>query len=87
MTQNEMVRQAMEDGVDVIVFSAVDYNANAEIIGQAAQRGIKIVVIDSDANSSMASCRIGTDNLQAGVKAAEAASGGGRRRTVYRYRE
>ena len=73
VTQNEMVRQAMEDGVDVIVFSAVDYNANAEIIGQAAQRGIKIVVIDSDVNSSMVSCRIGTNNLQAGVKAAEAA--------------
>ena len=51
----------------------VDYNANAEIIGQAAQRGIKIVVIDSDVNSSMVSCRIGTNNLQAGVKAAEAA--------------
>ena len=72
-TQNEMVRQAMEDGVDVIIFSAVDYNANAEIIDQAAQRGIKIVVIDSDVNSSMVSCRIGTNNLQAGVKAAEAA--------------
>ena len=57
----------------MIVFSAVDYNANAEIIGQAAQRGIKIVVIDSDVNSSMVSCRIGTNNLQAGVKAAEAA--------------
>ena len=49
VTQNEMVRQAMEDGVDVIVFS------------------------DSDVNSSMVSCRIGTNNLQAGVKAAEAA--------------
>ena len=77
VTQNEMVRQAMEDGVDVIVFSAVDYNANAEIIGQAAQRGIKIVVIDSDVNSSMVSCRIGTNNLQAGVKAAEAALAAG----------
>lgn len=72
-TQNEMVRQAMENGVDVIVFSAVDYNANAGIIDQAAQRGIKIVVIDSDVNSGMVSCRIGTNNLQAGVKAAEAA--------------
>ena len=59
VTQNEMVRQAMEDSGVMIVFSAVDYNANAEIIGQAAQRGIKIVVIDSDVNSSMVSCRIG----------------------------
>ena len=72
-TQNEMVRQAMDDGVDVIIFSAVDYNANAEIINRAAQRGIKIVVIDSDVNSEQVSIRIGTNNLQAGVKAAEAA--------------
>ena len=72
-TQNEMVRRAMDDGVDVIIFSAVDYNANAEIIDQAAQRGIKIIVIDSDVNSSQVSCRIGTNNLQAGIKAAEAA--------------
>ena len=63
----------MDDGVDVIIFSAVDYNANAEIIDQAAQRGIKIIVIDSDVNSSQVSCRIGTNNLQAGIKAAEAA--------------
>ena len=72
-TQNEMVRRAMDDGVDVIIFSAVDYNANAEVIDQAAQRGIKIIVIDSDVNSSQVSCRIGTNNLQAGIKAAEAA--------------
>ena len=72
-TQNEMVKQAMDEGVDVIIFSAVDYNANAEIIDQAAQRGIRIVVIDSDVNSRQVSCRIGTNNLQAGVKAAEAA--------------
>ena len=57
----------------MIIFSAVDYNANAEIIDQAAQRGIKIIVIDSDVNSSQVSCRIGTNNLQAGIKAAEAA--------------
>ena len=81
-----MVRQAMEDGVDVIVFSAVDYNANAEIISQAAQRGIKIVVIDSDVNSSMVSCRIGTNNLQAGVRRRKQLWRW-RRRTVYRYRE
>ena len=29
--------------------------------------------IDSDVNSSQVSCRIGTNNLQAGIKAAEAA--------------
>ena len=78
-TQVAMIVKSTESAFFKSVFAgaraaaAVDYNANAEIIGQAAQRGIKIVVIDSDVNSSMVSCRIGTNNLQAGVKAAEAA--------------
>ena len=71
--QNQLVKKAMEDGAEVIVFSAVDYNANAAVINEAAHRGIKIVVIDSDVNSDQVSCRIGTDNVQAGRKTAEAA--------------
>ena len=63
----------MDNGAEVIVFSAVDYNANSQVINEAAQRGIKIVVIDSDVNSDQVSCRIGTDNVEAGRQAAQAA--------------
>ena len=35
-TQNEMIRRAAADGAEVIVFSAVDYQANAEAIKEAA---------------------------------------------------
>ena len=65
-TQNEMIRKAVENGAEVIVFSAVDYHANAEAINEAARSGVKIVVIDSDVDSDEVSCRISTDNYQAG---------------------
>lgn len=72
-TQNEMIGRAVENGTEVIIFSAVDYEANADAINDAAGKGVKIVVIDSDANSDEVNCRIGTDNYDAGCRAAEAA--------------
>ena len=50
-SQNEMIRKAVEEKADAIVFSAVDYNANSQAIQEAAKKGIKIVVIDSDVNN------------------------------------
>ena len=75
-TQNEMIRAAVENGAEVIVFSAVDYQANAEAINEAAREGVKIVVIDSDVNSDQVSCRISTDNYQAGRMAGKAVLSG-----------
>lgn len=71
-TQNLMIQKAVEDGVNAIVFSAVDYEANAEAIDRAAKAGVTIVVIDSDVNSKKVSCRIGTNNYEAGCRAGEA---------------
>lgn len=72
-TQNEMIEKAVQNGAKVIVFSAVDFNANSAAINEAAKKGVKIVVIDSDVNSAQVSCRIGTDNYEAGKMAGEAA--------------
>lgn len=72
-TQNEMIAKAVERGVEVIVFSAVDYNANSAAINGAAKKGVRIVVIDSDVNSEQVNCRIGTDNYEAGKMAGRAA--------------
>ncbi len=72
MTQNDMVRQAVEEGVDAIVFSAVDYEANAETISYAAEQGVVIIGIDSDVNSSQVLCKIGTDNYEAGKMTGQA---------------
>lgn len=72
-SQNRMIKEAVEEGARVIVFSAVDYNANADAIDEAVKKGVKVVVIDSDVNSDNVSCRISTDNYQAGKMAGEAA--------------
>lgn len=72
-TQNTMIRKAISNGADVIIISAVDYNANAEAINEAADAGVKIIVIDSDVNSDKVQFRIGTDNFLAGKMAGEAA--------------
>lgn len=69
--QNELIYKAVDDKVDAIVFSAVDYNANADAINYAVSKGIKVVVIDSDVNSDQVSCLISTDNYLAGKRAGE----------------
>ncbi|MGL6197962.1 MAG: substrate-binding domain-containing protein [Lachnospiraceae bacterium] len=71
-TQNRMIEEAVANGAEVIIFSAVDYNANADAINAAVKQGVKVVVIDSDVNSDKVSSRISTDNYQAGRMAGEA---------------
>lgn len=75
-TQNEMIYKAVENGADALVISAVDFNKNAEAVDWAAAKGIPVVVIDSDVNSSAVKFRIGTDNEEAGRMAARTALDG-----------
>lgn len=70
-TQNEMIDSAIKEGAEAIVFSAVDYNGNAKAIEEAAKKGVKIVVIDSDVATDQVDVRIGTDNYKAGRSAGE----------------
>ena len=71
--QNRYIEEAVRNHADAIVFSAISYTENAPAIDAAAEAGIKIVVIDSDVDSSRVSARIGTDNIQAGRITAAAA--------------
>lgn len=75
-TQNEMIYRAVEDGADALVISAVDYTNNAGAVDWAAAKGIPVIVIDSDVNSSEVKFHIGTDNEEAGRMAARAALDG-----------
>lgn len=72
-TQNQMVSDAVNEGAEAIVFSAIDYENNAAAIDAAAQNGVKIVAIDSNVDSEAVSTYIGTDNYAAGQMAAQAA--------------
>ena len=69
--QDALIDQAVENGADAIVISAVDFHGNEEAVQRAADQGLPIVVIDSDVNSDDVICRIGTDNFAAGRMAAE----------------
>ena len=75
-SQNRMVAEAVEDGAEALVFSAIDYESNAEAIDEAAARGVRIVAIDSPVNSDAVQTYIGTDNYAAGQMAARAALDG-----------
>lgn len=71
-SQNAMIRDAVKNGADALVISAVDYEKNAESVDWAAGKGVPSVIIDSDVNSSAVKVRIGTDNKEAGRMAARA---------------
>ena len=43
-----MVADAVSEGAEAIVFSAIDYENNAAAIDAAAKEGVKIVAIDSN---------------------------------------
>ena len=73
ITQNKMIKNAIENNVDAIVFSAIDYYKSTELINEAVKKGIKVVTVDSGVDSNMVDMFIGTDNYEAGKKAAEAA--------------
>ncbi len=74
--QNEMIDKAIEDGVDAIVLSAINYTNSVEQVNLAAKKGIKIVAIDSAVDSAMVSLFIGTDNFEAGQAAGSAVING-----------
>lgn len=71
--QNAFIHRAVTDRADAIIFSAISYTENAAAIDEAADAGVKIVVIDSDVDSEKVSARIGTDNILAGRMTAAAA--------------
>lgn len=75
VAQNKLIQQAIDDGVDAIVLSAISYADSSKLIEKAAKNGIKIVAIDSNVDSEQVALFIGTDNQNAGKKAAEAAIG------------
>ncbi|MGI6255953.1 MAG: substrate-binding domain-containing protein [Acutalibacter sp.] len=72
-TQNQMVADTVEAGTEALIFSAIHYDKNAAAIDAAAQKGVKIVAIDSNVASEAVSTYIGTNNYAAGQMAAQAA--------------
>ena len=74
--QNAMIVNAVNNGADAIVLSAIDCNKSVDTVNAAVRAGVKVITIDSDLNSDMVSLFIGTDNIAAGKAAAKAATDG-----------
>lgn len=74
--QNTLIENAVEEGAKAIIFSAIDYEANAAAIDAAAQAGVLIINIDSQVDSDHVSAYIGVDNYGAGRMAAQSALDG-----------
>lgn len=70
--QVNMIHKAIEDRVDAIVLSAIDYNKLVVPVEEAVHKGIPVISIDSDVNSTKVSRRISTNNITAGEMAGNA---------------
>lgn len=68
--QVNQVAQALEDGADALILAPNDDVALAGAVNDAASK-VPVIVIDSNVNSSKLKSYIGTDNYEAGRKAAE----------------
>jgi len=68
--QAALVAQALEDGADALILAPNDDIALAGAVNEAAL-AVPVVIIDSKVNSSKPKSYIGTDNYEAGRKAAE----------------
>lgn len=74
--QNSLIENAVKNGADAIVLSAIDYNNSIATVNAAVREGVKVIAIDSDVNSDAVSLFIGTDNIAAGKEAGKAAVDG-----------
>lgn len=72
VSQNELIKNAIEDKVGAIVISAIDKDKSTKTLEKAKQKGIHIIVIDSGINSDIVEAKIETDNYDAGKKMANA---------------
>lgn len=70
-TQNKMIENAISSNVGVIILSAIDFEKNAAATQKAIDNGIKVITVDSDVDVNGKELFIGTDNIEAGEKAAK----------------
>lgn len=72
--QKRLVEDALAKGADGIAFSSIEANASGPIIDSALAKGVPVITFDSDAPGSRRLVYIGTNNVNAGKAAGEAAA-------------
>ena len=71
-SQNRMIENAVNNGADAIVLSAIDYEKSNLAIENAVRKGVKVITVDSGVSSNLVSLFIGTDSAEAGHAAGRA---------------
>lgn len=70
-TQNKMIENAISSNTGVIILSAIDFEKNSAAVQKAIDSGIKVITVDSDVDVNGKELFIGTNNIEAGKKAAK----------------
>lgn len=60
------IRKCMEQKPDAMLVAPCDYIRTADVLEEAAEQGIKIILLDSVVERDVAECVIATDNFEAG---------------------
>jgi len=68
--QIQLVREAIARQPDALILAAGHYSRLAPLCEEAAQAGILVVMLDSDADTDQKICFVGTDNYELGKKLA-----------------
>lgn len=66
--QNRLLREAIEEKPDAILFSPSSFTESDELLKEAKKKGIKIGFIDSYTEEPVQDLTVATDNLEAGEK-------------------
>ena len=73
--QNELLAQAIEMDPDALMISPSSFTESEELLKEARSRGIPVVYIDSYTKDELQDLTVATDNLEAGRKLGQYASG------------
>lgn len=68
--QIQLIEQAIEDKPDALIIAATDYEQLVPVCEKAADVGIQIITLDSDIDSTIPDCFVGTDNYRMGKEIA-----------------
>lgn len=65
--QTEQIKEMLDMGIDVLVLTPVDWESLTDVLTEAKEKGVYIVVVDSDVKeSALVDCTITSDNYAAG---------------------
>lgn len=67
--QIKIAENFIERGVDAIVLAPADKEKFIPVVKKAVDKGIKVIIIDSDMSGNLYNCYVGSDNYKAGLKA------------------